>query len=187
MQNCSSTDLALLAIQQSRPRIAIVCPTKALANQMFSTIWARLKLNEGSLGIITGAISYNADATIVVTIAQSLLRRLCENSFDSTAVVLDEFHSILKKEDGYIWENLVNLIPQRVQIVALTATLSHAHHVLKWLQSVHPSFEIIEMKESRPVKQEICVFARGELTRVPQGSILGSRDGGIDRTKDTIE
>ena len=158
------------ALCLSGKRAALICPTKALVNQSYETIWSHFDLHDcpDSLGVHSFSdISHNVDdAQVLVTVAQSFLNMLLAgNSFD--VVVLDEFHSILGEKDGYVWESIVNILPQSTQIICLSATLPECSSVLSWLQLRHPSVELVEEYE-RDAKQELFVFARGSLSRLPQ-------------------
>lgn len=170
------THIALNALYQAlcfdRKKAALVCPTKALVNQSYSTIWSHFDMTgcENALGIHTLDLSHNADnPKVLVTVAQSFLNMLLKGKkFD--VVVLDEFHSILDEKDGYVWESIVNLLPPTTQLVCLTATLPNTSSVHKWLRTIHPSTEIIK-EGVRKVKQELYTFARGGLSMVPQSCL----------------
>jgi superfamily II RNA helicase len=86
-------------------------PLIALTEQKFRELQesaVRWGFSASDIGLITGNRKENADARILVVVAEILLNRLLspeEESFDDvSAVVMDEFHSFNDPERGIVWE-----------------------------------------------------------------------------------
>lgn len=96
---------------------------------------------ESSVGLITGTRRVNADAPILVVVAEILLNRLLNTEafdFDDTAsVVMDEFHSFNDPERGIVWELSLGLLPPHVRTMLLSATVGNSFEFSNWLRLSH--------------------------------------------------
>lgn len=126
-------------------------PIKALSNQKFSELVERW--GPDRVGLLTGDTSINGDAQIVVMTTEVLRNMLYANSTglrDLGYVVMDEVHYLADRSRGAVWEEVIIQLPQRVIVVALSATVSNAEEFGAWLQAVRGATEII-VEETRPV------------------------------------
>ena len=93
------------------------------------------------VGLVTGNRSVNADANVLVVVAEILLNRLLNPerfSFDdTTAVVMDEFHSFNDPERGIVWELTLSMLPPHVRTLLLSATVGNAVEFTSWLYRNH--------------------------------------------------
>ena len=93
------------------------------------------------VGLVTGNRKVNADAKILVVVAEILLNRLLQRSqfsFDNVwAVVMDEFHSFNDPERGIVWEFGLSLLPRETKTLLLSATVGNAVEFGGWLRSRH--------------------------------------------------
>ena len=93
------------------------------------------------VGLVTGNRSVNADAPVLVVVAEILLNRLLNRdafSFDDvSAVVMDEFHSFNDPERGIVWELTLGLLPPHVRLLLLSATVGNAMEFTGWLLRAH--------------------------------------------------
>ena len=89
------------------------------------------------IGLVTGNRRVNADAPVLVVVAEILLNRLLNHEafdFDEvTAVVMDEFHSFNDPERGIVWELTLALLPEHVRTLLLSATVGNALEFTSWL------------------------------------------------------
>ncbi|KAA1262424.1 ski2-like helicase [Rubripirellula obstinata] len=94
-----------------------------------------------SVGLVTGNRSVNADAPVLVVVAEILLNRLLNpDAFDFsnvTSVVMDEFHSFNDRERGVVWELTLGLLPAHVRTMLLSATVGNALEFTSWLARAH--------------------------------------------------
>jgi ATP-dependent RNA helicase HelY len=112
-------------------------PIKALSNQKYRDLVG--VYGEAAVGLLTGDRSINGGAPIVVMTTEVLRNMIYEGSSaldDLRSVVLDEVHYLADRSRGAVWEEVIIQLPQRVQLVALSATVSNAEDVGRWLDEV---------------------------------------------------
>lgn len=126
-------------------------PIKALSNQKFRELVATY--GEDRVGLLTGDISINGDAPIVVMTTEVLRNMLYAGSDTLSGllhVVMDEVHYLADRERGAVWEEVILHLPESVTVTALSATVSNAEEFGEWLQAVRGDTDII-VEEHRPV------------------------------------
>lgn len=119
-------------------------PLIALTEQKFAEIQA-LAVQWGfaaeEVGLVTGHRKVNPQAKVLVVVAEILLNRLLHaESFDFSevdGVVMDEFHSFADPERGIVWELSLALLPRRVRLLLLSATVGNAPEFVAWLARCH--------------------------------------------------
>jgi superfamily II DNA/RNA helicase len=93
------------------------------------------------VGLVTGNRRVNADAPVLVVVAEILLNRLLHpEAFDFrdvSSVVMDEFHSFNDPERGIVWELTLALLPPNVRTMLLSATVGNALEFSSWLARAH--------------------------------------------------
>ena len=91
--------------------------------------------------MVTGNRTVNADAPVLVVVAEILLNRLLNpEAFDFnevSGVVMDEFHSFNDSERGIVWELTLALLPTHVRTLLLSATVGNALQFTTWLSRAH--------------------------------------------------
>ena len=65
-------------------------------------------------------------------------------------VVMDEVHYLADRFRGAVWEEVIIGLPESVQVIALSATVSNAEEFGDWLAEVRGAMEIV-VSERRPV------------------------------------
>ena len=126
-------------------------PIKALSNQKFAELSSRY--GEGRVGLLTGDVSHQAHAPIVVMTTEVLRNMLFARSsvLDGLeVVVLDEVHYLQDPYRGSVWEEVLVLTPPGVAFVSLSATVSNATDFGAWLTSVRGTTRVI-VETHRPV------------------------------------
>lgn len=73
---------------------------------------------------------------------------------------MDEVHRINEKGEGRVWEQVIALAPQNVQIIGLSATIGNPETFKSWFNFIRPScFEYFEVRpERRPVAQRLYTY-----------------------------
>ena len=148
----------------SQGKKVIYCsPIKSLSNQKFDDF--SKKYEHISVGIITGDISCNTSANVLIMTTEILLNKLYQlksgkteillnkdksggttiknpsNSFDMDiehelgCVVFDEIHYISDPSRGHVWEQTIMMLPRHVQMVGLSATLDNPERFASWLET----------------------------------------------------
>ncbi|MBI4533986.1 MAG: DEAD/DEAH box helicase [Candidatus Melainabacteria bacterium] len=176
---------------RSNKRCYYTTPLKALSNQKFSDL--RQKYGEDKVGLLTGDISINREAGVVVmttevfrnmlygTILGDVRRNLHEVSF----VILDECHYMNDAERGTVWEESIIYAPADVQLVALSATIANAQELTQWIDETHGPTALVQ-STFRPVPLRFYYFGDRRIYpllspgRLVNGQLI-SRFGGKQR------
>src|SRR5690606_1690083 len=90
-----------------------------------------------AIGLVTGNRRVNADAPVLVVVAEILFNRLLREKADFSqvaSVVMDEFHSFNDPERGIVWEFSLDLLPKHVRLMLLSATVGNAMEFIQWLK-----------------------------------------------------
>ncbi|MFD6134768.1 DEAD/DEAH box helicase, partial [Isoptericola sp. NPDC060257] len=136
-------------------------PIKALSNQKYTDLVARHGV--ANVGLLTGDTSINAGAPVVVMTTEVLRNMLYAGSsaLDGLAyVVMDEVHYLADRFRGPVWEEVIIHLPDHVQLVSLSATVSNAEEFGDWLATVRGDTAVV-VSERRPVPlwQHVVVSA----------------------------
>ncbi|MFM9142138.1 MAG: DEAD/DEAH box helicase [Actinomycetota bacterium] len=126
-------------------------PIKALSNQKYQEFVG--KYGESRVGLLTGDSSVNSNAEILVMTTEVLRNMIYAKSTDIENlgyVVLDEVHYLADRFRGAVWEEILIHLPERIQVVALSATVSNAEEFGEWLGKVRGDTEVV-LSEIRPV------------------------------------
>jgi superfamily II DNA/RNA helicase len=132
-------------------------PLIALTEQKFQEMQAaavRWGFSADDVGMITGNRKVNPNARILIVVAEILLNRLLHPEgfgFENvSAVVMDEFHSFADPERGIVWELSLSLLPPKVRLLLLSATVGNAVEFISWLGREHQrSIELVEGRERK--------------------------------------
>jgi superfamily II RNA helicase len=137
-------------------------PIKALSNEKFYNFTQ--KYPDLRIGILTGDLSYNTDADVLIMTTEILLNKLYQVksstpnlnsavSFDMDienelgCVVFDEIHFINEESRGHVWEQSIMLLPSHIQMIGLSATLDDPEKFAFWLET--------KGDISKPVEKEV--------------------------------
>ncbi|BBZ67573.1 DEAD/DEAH box helicase [Mycolicibacterium insubricum] len=126
-------------------------PIKALSNQKHSDLVRRY--GSDKIGLLTGDVSLNSDAPVLVMTTEVLRNMLYAGSpaLDGLAyVVMDEVHFLADKMRGAVWEEVILHLPEDVRLVSLSATVSNAEEFAGWIQTVRGDTTVV-VDEHRPV------------------------------------
>ena len=141
-----------LALSQRR-RAFYTAPIKALSNQKYRDLAARVGSNR--VGLLTGDNAINPDADIVVMTTEVLRNMLYEGRQldDLDFVVLDEVHYLEDSFRGPVWEEVILHLPPHVRLVALSATVSNTDELTGWIESIRGETGCV-VEHKRPVALE---------------------------------
>ena len=126
-------------------------PIKALSNQKHTDLVRRY--GPERIGLLTGDVSVNADAPVVVMTTEVLRNMLYADSpalQGLSYVVMDEVHFLADRMRGAVWEEVILHLPEEVRLVSLSATVSNAEEFGGWIQTVRGDTTVI-VDEHRPV------------------------------------
>lgn len=163
------TVLALYAIAKclsEGKKVVYTSPIKTLSNQKFAEFTEQLiksgQFPNKSIGIMTGDIKINPLGDLLIMTAEilrnSLLRKyddkIYEWSFnpnDVGCVILDEVHFINNPERGKVWEEIIINLPATIQLVMLSATITGAEEMVKWVGNLKQKTCHLTTTVKRPV------------------------------------
>ncbi len=151
-------EAALFEALHTGHRAYYTTPLIALTEQKFREMQDRAVewgFQATDVGLVTGNRRENPSAPVLVVVAEILLNRLLHHEFDfdnTSAVVMDEFHSFNDPERGIVWEMTLGLLPPHVRLLLLSATVGNAMDFIHWLRQSH---------------QRVLELVRGEERRVP--------------------
>src|SRR6478735_3268065 len=132
-------------------------PLIALTDQKFVELQdtvERWGFARDRVGLVTGHRTVNPHAPIKVVVAEVLLNRLLHpEAFDFAdvgAVVMDEFHNFNEPQRGIVWELALSLLPRRVRVMLLSATVGAAHEFVNWMaRALERRVTLVEGTERR--------------------------------------
>ena len=125
-------EYAIAMAIKHKARVIYTSPIKALSNQKFRDF----KETFGDVGIITGDIQLRSDASCLIMTTEILRSMLYNGSDvirDTEWVIFDEVHYVNDPERGHVWEEAMILLPDNVNIVALSATVPNAMDFAEWV------------------------------------------------------
>ena len=136
-------------------RVFYTTPLKAFSNQKFRDFVNQF--GKSNVGLLTGDISINRDAPILVMTTE-IFRNMLYGEFDEfddplvnvESLILDECHYMNDPQRGTVWEETIIHCPTRTQIIALSATISNADQLQNWIEKVHGPTALVSSSK-RPV------------------------------------
>ena len=137
-------------------RVFYTTPLKALSNQKLRDF--QETFGSDQVGLLTGDISVNRSAGVVVMTTEIFRNMLYGTSIGEVgvslenveAVVLDECHYMNDPNRGTVWEESIIYCPKSVQLVALSATIANAGQLTDWINNIHGPTELVK-SDFRPV------------------------------------
>src|SRR5699024_2208229 len=137
-------------------------PIKALSNQKFHDMARRY--GAAQVGLLTGDNSINGEAPIVVMTTEVLRNMLYAGSTTLgglSYVVMDEVHYLADRIRGAVWEEVIIHLPESVNVISLSATVSNAEEFGDWLTEVRGNnVTIVEERRPVPLYQHVLVGNR---------------------------
>ena len=156
-------EFAVWAALQRGTKCFYTTPLKALSNQKFGDFIARY--GAANVGLLTGDNSINGEAPVVVMTTEVLRNMIYEASPTLAGlgfVVMDEVHYLKDPYRGAVWEEILIQLDEKVQIAALSATVSNAEEFGEWLSTVRGTTDVI-ITEKRPVPLEHSLMVGDKL------------------------
>ncbi|MFH0959762.1 MAG: DEAD/DEAH box helicase [Pseudomonadota bacterium] len=148
-------------------------PLKALSNAKL--VEFGLELGADNVGILTGDRKENYDAPVIVGTTEILRNQLYDsmeagNDVAVDLVILDEAHYLGDPDRGVVWEEVLIYLPPRVRVLLLSATISNADDIARWLENIRKSPCKVVLSVDRPVPlNALFLMPSGELTPFLRG------------------
>lgn len=153
-------EYAIAQALRSKQRVVYTSPIKALSNQKYRELLADF----GDVGLMTGDITLNPDASCLVMtteILRSMLYRGSEVVRELSWIIFDEVHYMRDKERGVVWEEALILLPDRVRCVFLSATIPNAREFAEWITQIHHQPCHVVYTNFRPTPLQHYLFPEG--------------------------
>ncbi len=148
----------------TQTRAIYTAPIKALSNQKYRD-WCS-EYGENNVGLLTGDITVNPDAPIMVMTTE-VLRNMIYAGNDAlehlTVVVLDEVHFIQDAYRGGVWEEIIVHLAPEVVLICLSATVGNTEEIARWLSVVRGPTDIaFSAHRPVPLDAQILVHDRSQ-------------------------
>lgn len=153
-------EYAIAKCLKANQKCVYTSPIKALSNQKFRDLQEEFT----DVGLMTGDITINSDATCLVMtteILRSMLYRGSELLRQVAYVIYDEVHYMRDKERGVVWEESIILLPDAVRFVFLSATIPNANEFCDWICELHRQPCHVVYTNYRPTPLQHYVFPAG--------------------------
>lgn len=157
-------ECAIETAMQKNEGVIYTAPIKALSNQKYRDFKALY--GEDKVGIVTGDISLNPEAPIVIMTTEIYRNSLFENSGRIQRlgwVIFDEIHYLNDPERGTVWEEAILFTPAHVRILALSATVPNIEELAAWIGQVHENPIAVIQESTRPVPLEFLFQCQGRI------------------------
>ncbi|CAD6195637.1 unnamed protein product [Caenorhabditis auriculariae] len=151
---------AIARCLKENQRVIYTSPIKALSNQKFR----ELEEEFGNVGLMTGDVTLNPDASCLVMtteILRSMLYRGSEITKEVGWVIFDEIHYMRDKERGVVWEESIILMPSNVRHAFLSATIPNARQFAQWVCWLHSQPCHVVYTDYRPTPLQHFIFPVG--------------------------
>lgn len=174
-------EYAIALSQKHMTRTIYTSPIKALSNQKYRDF----KKTFDDVGIITGDIQINpSSACLIMTteILRSMLYCGSEVTRDLEYVIFDEVHYLTDLERGHVWEEVLILLPEHVNIIMLSATVPNALKFSNWVGMTKRKKVYVISTSKRPVPLKHYLYT-GHNTETKKELFLIVDDDGRFLTK----
>lgn len=138
-------------------------PIKALSNQKYRDFRARYG---EEVGILTGDVSINAQAPLLIMTTEIYRNSLFENLGRIRRVgwvIFDEIHYLDDPERGAVWEEALLFTPPEIRILALSATVPNVDELSAWIFSIHNRPIAVVKETHRPVPLTFLFQCQGKI------------------------
>ncbi|ETW50549.1 hypothetical protein PFMALIP_01277 [Plasmodium falciparum MaliPS096_E11] len=142
---------------RDKQRVIYTSPIKALSNQKYRDLGEEFK----DVGLITGDISINPEASIIVMtteILRSMLYRGSSLTKEVKWVIFDEIHYMRDRDRGVIWEETIILLPLMVRFIFLSATIPNGIQFAEWVSSIKSQACHIVYTDYRPTPLQHYIY-----------------------------
>lgn len=143
-------EYAIALSQRDLTRAVYTSPIKALSNQKYRDFKKIFK----DVGLITGDLQIDPTAGCLIMtteILRSMLYCGSDITRDLEYVIFDEVHYINNPERGHVWEEIIILLPDHVNIIMLSATVPNTMELANWVGSTKKRKVYVISTLKRPV------------------------------------
>ncbi|XP_026575820.1 helicase SKI2W [Pseudonaja textilis] len=150
-------EYAIALSQKHMTRTIYTSPIKALSNQKFRDF----RNTFGDVGLLTGDVQLHPDASCLIMTTE-ILRSMLYNGSDVLRdlewVIFDEVHYINDSERGVVWEEVLIMLPDHVNIILLSATVPNTLEFADWIGRIKRKKIYVISTLKRPVPLEHYLY-----------------------------
>ena len=162
-------EYAIALAKKHCTRAIYTSPIKALSNQKYRDF--RNKFGE-DVGLITGDMQIGADGSCLIMtteILRSMLYRGADLIRDIEWVIFDEVHYINDSERGVVWEEVIIMLPDYVNLIFLSATTPNTIEFSEWIGRTKRKPVHVIRTNYRPVPLSHHLWAGHKLNKIMEG------------------
>jgi antiviral helicase SKI2 len=145
-------------------RAVYTSPIKTLSNQKFREF--RKTFGEDDVGVVTGDVSINPEASCLILtteILRSMLYRGADLIRDIEWVIFDEVHYINDADRGVVWEEVIIMLPEHVNIILLSATVPNTREFAEWVGRTKQKRIFVISTDKRPVPLQHYLWCSNDM------------------------
>ncbi|KAF8910025.1 ATP-dependent RNA helicase [Gymnopilus junonius] len=160
-------EYAIALAEKHMTRAIYTSPIKALSNQKFRDF--KQTFSASSVGILTGDVQINPEASCLVMtteILRSMLYKGADLIRDVEFVIFDEVHYVNDAERGVVWEEVIIMLPDHVNIILLSATVPNTKEFADWVGRTKKKDIYVISTPQRPVPLEHYLYAGREIYKI---------------------
>mmetsp|Transcript_23886 Transcript_23886/g.68608 ORF Transcript_23886/g.68608 Transcript_23886/m.68608 type:complete len:1498 (-) Transcript_23886:33-4526(-) len=162
-------EYAIALARKHCTRAIYTSPIKALSNQKYRDF--KDKFGD-DVGLITGDLQIGADSSCLIMtteILRSMLYRGADLIRDIEWVIFDEVHYINDTERGVVWEEVIIMLPQYVNMIFLSATTPNTIEFSDWIGRTKRKPVHVIRTDYRPVPLSHHLWAGQKLHKIMEG------------------
>ncbi|KZT72960.1 ATP-dependent RNA helicase [Daedalea quercina L-15889] len=160
-------EYAIALAAKHMTRAIYTSPIKALSNQKYRDF--KQTYSSSSVGILTGDVQINPEANCLIMtteILRSMLYKGADLIRDVEFVIFDEVHYVNDAERGVVWEEVIIMLPDHVNIILLSATVPNAREFADWVGRTKKKDIYVISTAKRPVPLEHYLYAGREMYKI---------------------
>ena len=176
-------EYAVALASKHMTRTIYTSPIKALSNQKYRDF--KMTFDPSQVGILTGDVQINPEGSCLIMtteILRSMLYKGADLIRDVEFVVFDEVHYVNDAERGVVWEEVIIMLPEHINIILLSATVPNAKEFADWVGRTKRKNIYVISTPKRPVPLEHHLFAGKELHKIVDSSSRFLSNGHRDAT-----
>lgn len=166
-------------------RAVYTSPIKTISNQKFRDFSSESYGFE--VGLLTGDVSIRPESSCLIMtteILRSMLYKGADMVRDIEWVIFDEVHYVNDVERGVVWEEVIIMLPEHVNLVLLSATVPNVMEFADWVGRTKRQIVYVTGTSKRPVPLEHKLYYSGKFYTIctPEGydpkGFKAARDAG---------
>ncbi|KAH9004181.1 antiviral helicase [Lactarius hatsudake] len=160
-------EYAIALAEKHMTRAIYTSPIKALSNQKFRDF--KQTFSSNSVGILTGDVQINPEANCLIMtteILRSMLYKGADLIRDVEFVIFDEVHYVNDSERGVVWEEVIIMLPDHINIILLSATVPNAQEFAEWVGRTKKKDIYVIYTSKRPVPLEHYLYAGRDTHKI---------------------